>query len=443
MEKLIELFFNAASMERWNDHIRPVSLVELDKQAHKIIIAYMIAKIEEDEGKHDINWINIINKFLFDFFYRIVLTDLKPPVFHELMKKKKNELNQYVLGKIKPLLDDFSLDYGKMFESHVNCEKNTIEDRIINAAHYLATDWEFKIIYNAGPFIYGIDKTKENIEKQIEYHYDLKGVSKLKLSKDLYGFMDLCGQLRFQKRWAHTPRVPETSVLGHMLVVATTSYLFALQSLENPCEKRLYNDFFGGLFHDLPEVLTKDIISPVKRSVKGLEDIIKDLEESQMDKHIYNLLPNEWVEELKYLTVDEFENKITIKTEISNKTNNKIKNKVTNKVTNKVKKENNEKIGHKSGKYIENEMKKEIKIVSFEDYNKYNLNKYNPLDGKLIDVADKLAAFAEAKLSIRHGLTSKALENAVKSIKEENLNKNIPNLNIKQIYENLEKIIED
>ena len=52
IENLIERFFKAATMERWNDHIRPVQLTELDKQAHKMIIAYVLAKIEEDsQGK--------------------------------------------------------------------------------------------------------------------------------------------------------------------------------------------------------------------------------------------------------------------------------------------------------------------------------------------------------------------------------------------------------
>ena len=98
IENLIERFFKAATMERWNDHIRPVQLTELDKQAHKMIIAYVLAKIEEDSrGKGSINWINLIEGFLFDFLHRLVLTDLKPSVFHRMMDDKREELNQHVL----------------------------------------------------------------------------------------------------------------------------------------------------------------------------------------------------------------------------------------------------------------------------------------------------------------------------------------------------------
>ena len=46
---LLELIYESAHMQRWNDHIRPKGFTELDKQGHKMIIAYMLAKFEEDE----------------------------------------------------------------------------------------------------------------------------------------------------------------------------------------------------------------------------------------------------------------------------------------------------------------------------------------------------------------------------------------------------------
>ncbi|MDR1820103.1 MAG: HD domain-containing protein [Methanobrevibacter sp.] len=396
MERIIELFFKSANMQRWNDHIRPVNLVELDKQAHKIIIAYIIAKTEESKN-NEINWIGLINKFLFDFFYRIVLTDLKPPIFHKMMEKKEKELNQYVLSIIEPKLNNFNRDFADKFREYVGSDKNSFEDKILKSAHYIATNWEFKIIYNSGPFIYGINKTKEDIEKRIEEYYDLNGVQRIFWDKKLYGFIDLCGQLRFQKRWAYIPRVPETSVLGHMLMVAAMSYLFTVNSIENPCNKRLYNNFFAGLFHDLPEVLTKDIVSPIKRSVEGLDVLIKEYETYQMENEILPLIPDNWGKELKYLTEDEFDNKIIDKGKVK-------------------------------------------KVVSIEDFNQ---DIFSPIDGELIEVADKLSAYTEAIASIRHGVKSKELENASKNIKDEFSSKKMSNLDVKSLYENMEKIINE
>ncbi len=367
IEKLVERCFEAASMLRWNDHIRPVELTELDKQAHKMVIAYTIAKIEEDRG-NVINWLDLIEGFIFEFLYRLVLTDIKPPVFHRMIAERRKELNQYVLKNLKQDLNELeNEDFNKKFEKYFSHSKNTLERRIIRAAHYLATNWEFKIIYNSAPYVYGIEKTKEEIENQIEDHYDLIGVQKILLGKKSYGFVDLCGQLRFQKRWAHSPRVPETSVLGHMLIVAITAYLCTIEMNEPPCDKRIYNNFFAGLFHDLPEVSTRDIISPIKKAA-DLEEIIKDYENERMKEEILPLIPKTWHEEMNYFTENEFQNRIKIEEGIIQKG------------------------------------------IQFEDLNsKYNENELSPIDGELIQACDKLAAFIEANLSIEYGIKSKFL----------------------------------
>lgn len=303
IENIIERFSKAASMQRWNDHIRPVEFTELDKQAHKMVIMYVIARFEEDRmGPGSVNWIALIEGGIFDFLHRTVLTDIKPPVFHRMMKEKGYELNKHVLEKFEKDMEGLDVDFQKRFKDYYLKSSNTLERRILRAAHYLATQWEFKIVYHTAPFIYGIEKTKENIENQIEDHYDLIGVQKILLGKKSYGFIDLCGQLRFQKRWAHIPRIPETSVLGHMFIVAATSYLCTLEMGIDPCSKRFYNNFYAGLFHDLPEVLTKDIISPVKGSVEGLKEIIKDYEDFQMKEELLPLLPRHWHGDMKYFS---------------------------------------------------------------------------------------------------------------------------------------------
>jgi putative hydrolase of HD superfamily len=68
----------------------------LDKQAHKTIIAYIVAKFEEENGG-TVDWIKLIEGGIFEFFQRIVITDLKPAVFREIMSRKAKELNEWVM----------------------------------------------------------------------------------------------------------------------------------------------------------------------------------------------------------------------------------------------------------------------------------------------------------------------------------------------------------
>ena len=389
---IIDRLFDAASIQRWNDHVRPVKFTELDKQAHKMIIAYVLARSEESDKGVKIHWGELIEGGIFELLQRVVLTDIKPPVFHKMMEKKGRELNENVLENLESDVEDLCGNFREKFKKYLfEKDYSLTEKKILKAAHYLATNWEFRIIYHVSSFIYGIEKTKEALENQIEDHYDLIGVQKISSGKKSFGFIDLCGQLRFQQRWAHSARIPETSVLGHLLIVAILSYLGSVEI--RACKKRIYNNFFAGLFHDLPEALTRDIIAPVKRSVTGLDQIIKDYEKIQIEEKLLPLLPSSWHEELKYFIEDEFSNKVIV--------DQKVK-----------------------------------KGISCEEINKkYNQDHFSPVDGHIIEACDQLAAFREATLSIEHGIESKPLRRAKRDLYDNYKRKKIGGINFGQIFD--------
>jgi len=91
-----------------------------------------------------------------------------------------------------------------------------------------------------------------------------------------------------------------------MLIVAVFSFLFSYEAKLDRIN--CINNYFTGLFHDLPEVLTRDIINPIKKSVKGLDELIKDYEIEEMEKKIYKLIPEGWQKDIRMFTEDEFSN---------------------------------------------------------------------------------------------------------------------------------------
>lgn len=301
--EMLYLFFDSANMNRWNDHLRPLDLTELDKQAHKAAIAWILGKRAESEGR-TIDWDGIIGGCMFSFIRRAVLTDLKPQVFHRVVEEKMEQVNVFVLREFDSRVPDADPKFRERLEDYLWREEPTYEDRIVDAAHYLATRWEFGLIYDANRSRYGIAETRESIDRQIESFADIAGVDEMGFSGDTFNFIDLVGQLRFQQRWARAPRIPRTTVLGHSLMVANSMYLRDLdQGIEG---RQLYNDFYSGLFHDLPEVLTKDVITPIKVSVDGLADILEEYEKEQVESRIMPLLRPEWCEEFRFMVYDPF-----------------------------------------------------------------------------------------------------------------------------------------
>ena len=51
-KKLILKIFEGFSIERWNDLVRPFQLIEMDKAAEKMFIAYIFGKYEENRKKY-------------------------------------------------------------------------------------------------------------------------------------------------------------------------------------------------------------------------------------------------------------------------------------------------------------------------------------------------------------------------------------------------------
>jgi putative hydrolase of HD superfamily len=86
-KSLVELMYEAASIQRWNDHIRPhKGFTELDKQGHKMYFAYILGHLEEIDKDIRIDWTRLLEGGIFEFFHRIVVTDIKPPIFYKLMQ---------------------------------------------------------------------------------------------------------------------------------------------------------------------------------------------------------------------------------------------------------------------------------------------------------------------------------------------------------------------
>jgi putative hydrolase of HD superfamily len=386
---LIELF-QAAEMRRWNDKLCPVPLTELDKQGHKMTIAYVLGKFAEQDG--GFSWTEVIEGGLFEYFERLTLTDIKPQVFERIKASDETftELKKEVYTRFAPLIVDLD-GLDERFEAYLFHPQDSINRKILDAAHFYATKWEFDIIKHENWNDYEIDEIQRGLQRRQEALSDVEGLQKLALFPTYRSFVDLCGRLRFQVRWGQLYRVPRTSVLGHMLIVAILSYLFSLEI--DACPKRRANNYFAGLFHDLPEVLTKDIISPVKRAATGVDRFVKEFEHDEMQRRIYRpkLIPEAWQPEMRMFTEDEFVSKVTLEGKLQSTTSDTI-------------------------------------TASF------NQDRYNPVDGELVKAADDLAAFMEAYLALQNGISNAQLQTAVEEKQLFYKEKTIAGINFSKVY---------
>ncbi|MCK9168851.1 MAG: HD domain-containing protein [Treponema sp.] len=370
-KKLALKIFEGFSIQRWNDLIRPFELVEMDKAGEKMVIAYLFGKYEEHKGVF-IDWKWMVYASLFDLLKKIALCDIKAPV-QQLLKKEYTQeylrLDEWVLNQYRPLIDDddlfsqFTIYIGEKAGTIQIPEKKRATAKVFSAAHKYSTMRELQMLSVVNERE-RLVKIETELQAQIQPYLDLEGLQMMMTRQRTFDFLLKIEQLRFQTRWNQTPRVPKTSVLGHSYFVAVMTLLLGRDTGIKMCSRRIINNFFSGLFHDLPESVTRDIISPVKQATDELPDIVKKIEDEIVGRELVPLMESFFVDELMYYTSSEFVNRIKI---------------------------------DNGG----------MREVSWEELNNtYNNDSFEPVDGRLVRLSDHLGALLEADSSIKHGITS-------------------------------------
>lgn len=371
-KELVFKLFEAFSIQRWNDLVRPFDIVEMDKTAEKMFLSFIIGKYEEKNG-HAVNWEKIINHSFFELLRRIALCDMKSPVQRIIRSEYPEEyrkINRWVFDKYKEIITDKAfLDEFSAYLS-IPADMSDISLRILRAAHKYSTIRELDMIRMVNePFrLVEIDKC---LQTDIAEFMDLQGLQLLVTRQQPYYFITEIEKLRFQTRWNQTPRVPATNVLGHSYFVAALTFLMT-RTLRLP-PHRLYTNFFAALFHDLPEAVTRDIISPVKQATDHLPEVVKHIEDEIVAKELLPLMDDYYRDEVLYFIQNEFDNRVCV-----------------------------------DGKLLC------VESAALDTI--YAAPHFRGIDGKLIRAADQIAAFAEADSSIRFGIRSEQLEQGRENI---------------------------
>lgn len=407
-KNLLELLFSGAYMLRWNDRLRPVELPEIDKQGHKMLVACLLwhgNSLSMPAEQRLALGQRVIEGALCDYFYRLIITDIKPPVFYRIRENPEHhrKLTEYVLERLEPVLSPLGPFRQAMLDWHGNPDGHGLAGRILDAAHLYASRWEFAMIRPLNPFDDEMEGIAQSFEQRLAAYGDLAGMEQvLERSSALGNLANLCGRLRFQIRWTLAPRIPATSVLGHMFLVACIAYFFSLSV--GACRARTVNNFFGGLFHDLPELLTRDIISPVKQSVRELPALIRDYEQAELERCILHRLREEGhkplAAQLGYY------------------------------------------LGLEAGSEFSDcrrENGKAVPVGGFAPlHSLWNSDEHDPKDGEMLKACDRLGALLEVHSSVRNGVSAPQLEAAGERLRSLLLREAPPGLGLEGILADLD-----
>lgn len=407
LKRLFEGYF----ILRWNDWIHPIPLVEMDRHGHRMMLAFLMGHIQEKNDRK-IDWSYLIVGGTFHLLRKLVFSDLKPAVSSRLYKNNPQviyRMNQYVLSQAMNWLDAQSAHLLGMYVQEdpeisypATHRKQTY--RLLRAASKLVTLREFQLLKRVnleGEEVYRIER---EILDDLYAYTDIEPLNSFLFQRPIAQFNQIIEKLRYQRRWSQMYKVPVTSVMGHSAFVATLSWFLVNHILHSrgllyPLDATppvVICTYFAALFHDLAEAVTRDIVRPVKewfiealqeeRSLRGVDAYGReDTESYDKIKAIEDELLQEALALLREEGVPHLE---TILRYFSQK------------------------------EFTDRCMTEEGGIQKVDDHVLLSTTMdVCPVWGRIIDLADNLAAYVEARQSVEMGVRPEGLVRAVNGIR--------------------------
>ncbi|EKE29749.1 MAG: hypothetical protein ACD_2C00107G0009 [uncultured bacterium (gcode 4)] len=285
----IWLIFRWISIYRWNNFPRIENISTNDNLAfvlHTIILLSSI--LEEKEWKKVDLWY-IFKKILFESFDTYILSDINSDVQYRV--KEKNSaifklLQEKVYGFIYNLnLPDSILEDIKFIHDNKNNPKFELEDRLYHFSKLWVAYYEAHFNGKIYDEIY--EPIMNNISTRIkskEYAIFLKYIDIDKKDSELEKYLLNVRRLQFNYRWNRMKRMYPISVMSHLYVSFFLAYL--IWKLEWKTEKETIVLMKKALFHDIPEAITGDIVSPTKKAVKWFEQLLADVEKDMLEEYL-------------------------------------------------------------------------------------------------------------------------------------------------------------
>jgi len=295
-------------LPRWSAHIQD-SYTEIAKLAFNCQIALIMFELVAYEQENNLHFTdqpkvrrNLLPRIaLYRAFEKYEKCDILAETYQDLFEKHEG-LEKHFLDYMKQKVVDLT---SVEFFDHISGLDNVFEMRIYKAATALATYYECQEI-------------KRNVSEKRFAEIDARQLERLQKYRDFPVIRELfegCSQdkddfssltelfslfssLRNRIRWVKRVPLRNYSVLGHSFDVAVYNYLLALN--EHPDEpERAEIGFYIGLYHDIAEIWTGDMPSPLKDAIPGLRKRTEELEVKVLEENVFPLLPEWFVPKFK------------------------------------------------------------------------------------------------------------------------------------------------
>ena len=263
----------------------------------------LLCQIEKSHG-NQVNEELVLKKILFSTFPKLILSDISYK-----FKKYIQETDPNIMDEVTRKAYDFLLSFD--FEENIKDDIRSTIDTYSDLEHKIVTSSRLyasylETTYNASVFEYDYRDSMVSLNEAIKKERTLFPSFNELFSNDSYReYLLTIRRLIHAKRWNQNKRKYPVSVMAHLVVVAFISYILQIIETQHGESLDLQKMFKRALFHDIPESVTGDVITPTKRIVPHFKAILMDAEERMLKDVFFPIIPEVAREQFTNIMLDE------------------------------------------------------------------------------------------------------------------------------------------
>lgn len=293
-------------MKRWNNYPRIEDVSLLDNAWYTLHIALFLAYLEEKNGNY-VDREFLMKRIIFNCFKSLILSDINSGTKTYILKndsdiflKIENKAINYILSLEGP-------DYIKQdMKDVLYNDSKTLELDIIQASKRFAGYKECQVNQKVFSDMYEVPLK----QIQIWFQEDMKKLASIQelLKNDNYEkYLTHIRRLSHCMRWNQQKRIFPISVMSHLLIITFITYILTMIENHHGKTYPMLDMMLRAIYHDIPEAITGDIITPTKRAVPWFSELLETVEIDMMNDYLFYYIPADYKNEVYPLMLHPFE----------------------------------------------------------------------------------------------------------------------------------------
>lgn len=294
------------TMKRWNNFPRIEDVSHLDNVWFVMHVALFLAYLEEKEWK-EVDKEFLLKRIIFNSFSWLVISDINSWTRDYIMQVDEN-----IFSNIEKKAFDYLLsqDAPKSIKDDIkntlNNKSKKLEISIIEASKKYAGFMECRVNQKVFSEMYDVPLNQIILSLE-EKRKDLKSLDSLMRNEDYKKYLAHIRRLSHSMRWNQQTRIFPISVMSHLVLITFISYIIWNIENDNGANYDIEELMLRSIYHDIPEAITWDIITPTKKAIPGFVEVLEKVEIKMMDDYIFSYVDKEYKDQVSQYMLNPFD----------------------------------------------------------------------------------------------------------------------------------------